>query len=163
MNLSDRATKIKGIFYTHCKTIVDVQPSFDVTPSKKHPGTGTIEEEIKFIDGSLLNFFELIKGGNIGIYSYLYIRPDTGFFFHYQNEGIQKGIKKPLHHLHVGIMKDYFDKKMLEMLPKELIEHNGPHYMAPEIDFFNLMGLIVANFFIEHRDCVKMLTNLGCK
>lgn len=161
MNLSERATKIKGIFYTHCKVIIDVPPPFDVYPSERHPENGTItEEEIKFIDGSLLNFFEEIKDESIGRYSYEYIRPDTGFFFHYENEGIENGIRKPLHHLHVGIMKEHADTVLLENIPKELIEHKGPHFMA-KINFHEFMGIIVANFFADEENCEEMLNNLG--
>lgn len=161
MNLSERATEIKGIFYTHCNAIINEPLQFDVYPGRRHPENGTITEEgIKFIDGSLLNFFEEIKNENIGIYSYEYIRPDTGYFFHYQNEGKENGIRKPLHHLHVGIMKENADRVLLEKIPKELIEHNGPHFVA-RINFHDFMGMIVANFFSNERNCEEMLNNLG--
>jgi hypothetical protein len=62
-----------------------------------------------------------LNNGVIEIYSYEYIRPDTGFFYHYQNEGVENGIKKPLHHLHVGIKKDA-NEKLVELLSKELKE-----------------------------------------
>jgi hypothetical protein len=105
-----------------------------------------------------------IKGiqtiSNIGRYGYEYIRPDTGFFFHYENEGIDNGIRKPLHHLHVGIMKKHADGGLLNLLPEELIEHKGPHFKAPEMKFHEFMGIIVANFFTDHKNCEKMLRSL---
>lgn len=159
MKVRDRAAEIKGIFYTYCKDIIDESPAFEITESKKRRGYGTISEEIRLIDGSLINFFERIVDGNIEEYSYEYVR-DTGFFFHYQNEGIEKGIRKTLHHLHVGIKKDA-DEELLELLPKELIEHGGPHYKAPEMDFNEFMGMIVVNFFDYHKNCKRMLRSLG--
>ncbi len=159
MKIRDRAAEIKGIFYTHCKDIIDESPPFDINESKKRKDYGTISEGIRFIDGSLLNFFERIVDGNIEEYSYEYVRPDTGFFFHYQNEGVENGIRKPLHHLHVGIKKDA-DKNLLELLPSELIEHDGPHYKAPEMNFNEFIGMIVVNFFADHRNCERMLRGL---
>ncbi|VVB89227.1 Uncharacterised protein [uncultured archaeon] len=159
MKVRDRAAEIRGIFYTHCKEIIDGLPSFDINESKKLRNYGTISEEIVFIDGSLLNFFERIVDGNIAEYSYEYLRPDTGFFFHYQNEGIENGIRKPLHHLHVGIKKDA-NKNLSELIPKELLEHGGPHYKAPKIDFNELMGMIIVNFFENHRNCERMIRSL---
>ncbi len=162
MNLREQATEIKGIFYTYCKDIIDEPPSFDITPSEKHPDHGTIfGEEIRFIDGSLLNFFEEIEGGNIGRYGYEYIRPDTGFCFHYQNEGVDNGIRKPLHHLHVGIMKKYANGNLIGLLPEELIEHKCPHFKAPEMKIHEFMGIIVVSFFADHKNCEKMLRRLG--
>jgi len=162
VNLSERSTEIKGIFYAHCKRIISVPPSFDIYPGEKHPYNGTIiEEGIKFIDGSLLNFFEKIEDGKIGRYSYEYIRPDTGFFFHYENEGIENGIRKPLHHLHVGILKEHANDDLLSQLPSELLEHKGPHFIAPEMSFYNFMGIILVNFFEKHDDCEEMIRNLG--
>ncbi len=159
MKVRDHAAEIKGLFYTHCKDIIDGSPPFDINESKKRRDYGTISEEIRFIDGSLLNFFEKIVDGNIGEYSYEYVRPDTGFFFHYQNEGIENGIRKPLYHLHVGIKKDA-DKKLLELLPGELIEHGGPHYKAPKMNFNEFMGMIIVNFFENHRNCERMIRSL---
>ncbi len=162
MNLSERKSEIRGIFYTHCRDIIADPPSFATYPSERHPDSGIITEEgIEFIDGSLLNFFEEIKDENIGRYSYEYIRPDTGFFFHYENEGVENGIRKPLHHLHVGIMKKHANGDLLNLLPEELIEHKGPHFKAPEIRFHDFMGIIVANFFIGHENCEEMLGRLG--
>lgn len=160
MKVRDRAAEIKGIFYTYCKEIIDGSPAFEITESKKRSDYGTISEEIKLIDSSSINFFERIVDGDIEEYSYEYVRPDTGFFFHYQNEGIENGIRKPLHHLHVGIKKDA-DEELLELLPKELIEHGGPHYKAPEINFNEFMGMIVVNFFGYHKNCKRMLRSLG--
>jgi hypothetical protein len=160
VKVRDRATEIKGIFYTHCKDIIEGAPSFDITESKKRTDYGTISEEIRFIDDSLLDFFERIIDGSIKEYSYEYVRPDTGFFFHYQNEGIEDGIRKPLYHLHVGIKKDA-DKELLELLPNELIEHGGPHYKAPRMNFNEFMGMIIVNFFDYHRYCERMLRSLG--
>lgn len=133
---------------------------FDITESKKRTDYGTISEEIRLIDGSLINFFERIIGGDIEEYSYEYVRPTTGFFFHYQNEGIENGIRKPLHHLHVGIKKDA-GRKLLELLPNELIEHGGPHYKAPEMNFNEFMGMVIVSFFANHRNCERMLRSLG--
>ncbi len=65
MKVRDRAAEIKGIFYKHCKDIIYVSPEFDINESKKRTDCGTISEEIKFIDGSLLNFIEMIVNGNI--------------------------------------------------------------------------------------------------
>ena len=160
MKVRDRAAEIKGIFYTYCKDIIDGSPAFEITESKKRTDYGTISEEIRLIDGSLINFFERIVDGSIDEYSYEYVRSDTGFFFHYQNEGIENGIRKPLFHLHVGIKKDA-DKKLLELLPNELIEHGGPHYKASEINFNEFIGMIIVNFFGDHRNCERMLRRLG--
>ena len=160
MRVRDHAADIKGIFYTYCKDIIDGSPAFEITESKKRRDYGTISEEIKLIDASLINFFEKMVDGKIEEYSYEYLRPDTGFFFHYQNEGIENGIRKPLHHLHVGIRKDS-NKKLLELLPNELMEHGGPHYKAPEMDFNEVMGIIIVNFFDNHRNCRRMLGSLG--
>ena len=121
MRVRDRATEIKGVFYTHCREIVD---------------------------------------GNIDEYSYEYVRTDTGFFFHYQNEGIDEGVRKPLNHLHVGIKK-VADKKLLDILPDELIEHGGPHYMAPEMKFNDFMGMIIVNYFDNHKNRNRMMKALG--
>ncbi|MCX9082395.1 MAG: hypothetical protein OIN83_09380 [Candidatus Methanoperedens sp.] len=74
--------------------IDDGSPSFDIAESKKRKDYGAISEEIGL--------------------SYEYVRPDTGFFFYYQNEGIENGIRKPLYHLHVGIKKDA-DKNLLPL------------------------------------------------
>ncbi|MCX9026965.1 MAG: hypothetical protein OIN86_02135 [Candidatus Methanoperedens sp.] len=159
MRVRDRASEIKGIFYKHCKDIIYGSPEFDINESKKHTDCGTISEEIRFIDGSLLNFVEKIVNGRIRIYSYEYFRPESGFFFHYQNEGIDNGVRKPLNHLHVG-MKKIADKKLLELLPDELIEHGGPHYIAPEMKFNDFLGMIVVNYFDNHRYSDKMLRAL---
>lgn len=162
MKLSERKSEIKGIFYNNCKDIIDMPPSFATYTSEKYTDCGTITEEgIKFSDGSLLNFFEEIKNEQIGRYGYEYIRPDTGFFFHYENEGIENGIKKPLHHLHVGIMKKHAGRGLLDLLPEELLEHKGPHFKAPEMKFHEFMGIIVANFFSGHKNYEKMLISLG--
>jgi hypothetical protein len=91
VNLSERKSEIKGIFYTNCKDIIDKPPSFATYTSEKHTDNGTItEEEIKFSDGSFLNFFEEIKDENIGRYGYEYICPDTGFFFHYESQTLRQ-------------------------------------------------------------------------
>jgi hypothetical protein len=84
VKIRNRTAEIKGIFYNHCKDIIDRSPGFYVNESKKQADCGTISEEIIFIDGSVLNFFEKIIDGSIVIYSYEYIRPESGFFFHYQ-------------------------------------------------------------------------------
>lgn len=160
MKVRDRASEIKGIFYKHCKDIIYGSPEIDINESKRRPDCGTISEEIIFIDGSLLNFVEKIVNGSIQIYSYEYFRPGSGFFFHYQNEGINEGIRKPLNHLHVG-MKKITDRKLLELLPDELIEHGGPHYMAPEMKFNDFVGMIIVNYFDDHRNRDKMLRALG--
>lgn len=159
MKVRDRAAEIKGIFYKHCKDIIYSSPGFDINESKKRTDCGTISEEIKFIDGSLLNFVEMIVNGSIHIYSYEYFRPESGFFFHYQNEGIDEGVRKPLNHLHVG-MKKIADKKLLDILPDELIEHNGPHYMAPEMKFNDFMGMIIVNYFDNHKNRKRMMRAL---
>lgn len=132
-------------------------------PIEKHMlvDSGEIKiEGIKFIDGSILNFFEDIRLGNTKRYSYEYIQRN-GFFFVYENEGIENGIKKPLNHLHVGIMKEHADESLLRLLPEKLIDHKGPHFKAPDMEFHGFMGIIVANFFSEHDDCGEMLRNLG--
>lgn len=159
MRVRDRAGEIKGIVYSHCKDIIDGSPSFAINESKKHKNCGAITEKLKLIDGSLINFFEILVDGEIKEYSYEYVQPNTGFFFHYQNEGVENGIRKPLHHLHVGIKKDA-NKKLLEMLPNELFEHNGPHYKAPEMKFNEFIGIIIGNFFKNHRNCERMLRSL---
>jgi hypothetical protein len=156
VKVRDRASEIKGIFYKHCKDIIYESPEFDINESKKRTDCGTISEEIRFIDGSLLNFVESIVNGSIHIYSYEYFRPESGFFFHYQNEGI----RKPLNHLHVGIKKAA-DKRFLDILPSELIEHGGPHYMAPEMKFNDFLGMIIVNYFDNHKNRDKMLRALG--
>jgi len=121
VKVRDRASEIKGIFY-----------------------------KIRFIDGSSFNFVERIVNGSIHIYSYEYFRPESGFFFHYQNEGIDTGVIKPLNHLHVGVKK-IAGKKLLELLPDELIEHGGPHYMAPKMKLNDFMGMIIVNYFYEFK------------
>ncbi|OGH08136.1 MAG: hypothetical protein A2W22_00050 [Candidatus Levybacteria bacterium RBG_16_35_11] len=160
MRVRDRATEIKGIFYTHCREIIDGSPAFKINESKNQKNCGAVSEKMKLIDGSLINFFEIIVDGNIHEYSYEYVRHDTGFFFHYQNEGIDEGIKKPLNHLHVGIKK-VADKKLLDILPDELIEHGGPHYMAPEMKFNDFMGMIIVNYFDNHKNRNRMMKALG--
>jgi hypothetical protein len=75
VKIRNRTAEIKGIFYNHCKDIIDRSPGFYVNESKKQADCGTISEEIIFIDGSVLNFFEKIIDGSIVIYSYEYIRP----------------------------------------------------------------------------------------
>jgi hypothetical protein len=62
--------------------------------------------------------------------------------------------------LHVGIKKDA-NKKLLDLLPEELIEHGGPHYMAPKMKLNDFMGMIIVNFFKNHQNRKKMLSNLG--
>jgi len=160
VKVRDRAAEIKGIFYKHCKDIIYSSPEFDINESKKRSNCGTISDEIKFIDGSLLNFVEMIVNGSIHIYSYEYFRPESGFFFHYQNEGIDEGVRKPLNHLHVG-MKKVADRKLLDILPDELIEHGGPHYMAPEMKFNDFMGMIIVNYFDNHKNRNRMMRALG--
>jgi len=135
-------------------------PAFKTNESRKFRDGGTISfEEMEFIDGSLLNFFEDIYIGEIKRYSYEYIQPN-GFFFLYENEGIENGIRKPLHHLHVGIMKDYANGGLLDKIPEKLKDHKGPHFKAPEMNFHEFMGIIVANFFSDHRDYEYMLEHL---
>lgn len=124
MRAREQAAIIKGIFYTHCKDIIDGKPRFDIIEIKKRNDDGTISSDIRFIDGSVLNFIEKLVDGKVELYSYEYLRPDTGFFFHYHNEGIEDGIRKPLHHLHVGIKKDA-DKKLLDIMPEELMSMVG--------------------------------------
>jgi len=58
---------------------------------------------------------------------------------------------------HVGIMKGHAESSV----PEKLIEHKGPHFKAPQIEFNEFMGIIVANFFSEYEDCEDMLRNLG--
>jgi len=162
VNLRERATEIKGIFYSTCKDIIDEPPSFEIIPAINNANCGTIFEEwIKFIDGSFLNFLEEIEDGTIGRYGYEYIRPDTGFFFHYQNEGIENGIKKPLNHLHVGILKKFANRNLLDLLPEELLEHKGPHFKSPEIKFNEFLGMIIVCFFSNHKNSEEMLKSLG--
>lgn len=161
MNVWERAHQIKGILYGHCQSVILNVPSIDINERHSLRDSGTIIiDGIKFNDGSLLNFFEEIHTGNIERYSYEYVQP-TGFFFLYENEGVENGIKKPLHHLHVGIMKEHADESLLRLLPGKLIEHEGPHFKAPEMEFHEFMGMIIANFFSEHDDCEEMLGNLG--
>jgi len=157
VNVWERSRQIKGIFYSHCPNIIITVPAFKPNESHKFANSGEIRiEGIKFIDGSILNFLEDIHLGNIKRYCYEYIQ-STGFFFSYENEGKANGIKKPLNHLHVGIMKEYAESS----LPEKLLEHKGPHFKAPQMEFHEFMGIIVANFFSEHDDCEDMLRNLG--
>jgi len=160
VRVRDRAAEIRGIFFTHCKEIIERSPAFEINESKKLKNCGAISEKLKLIDGSLINFFEIIVDGNIDEYSYEYVRTDTGFFFHYQNEGIDEGVRKPLNHLHVGIKKAA-DKRFVDILPCELIEHGGPHYMAPKMKFNDFMGMIIVNYFDNHINRDKMLRALG--
>ena len=160
MKVQERATEIKGIIFSHCVDIIDQTSNVEVTKSRKYKDRGTISAEFICSNGSSVNIFEKINDGNIETYSYEYTYPGTGFFFHYQNEGIENGIRKPLHHLHVGIKKDA-DEKLLELLPNELIEHNGPHYKVQEITINEFMGMIIENYFDEHRNRDKILKNLG--
>lgn len=162
MNIWERHTELEGIFYSHCQSIISEIPTPKLKEAHKLKGSGSIIiERIKFIDYSILNFSEYLHAGNIKRYSYEYIQP-SGFFFLYENEGIENGIRKPLHHLHVGIMKEHADDILLESLPEPLIEHKGPHFMAPIISFEQFMGMIIVNFFNEdNRNCERMLRNLG--
>jgi len=66
-------------------------------------------------------------------------------------------------HKEVGIKKDLFDADLLNFLPEMLIEHNGPHYKAPEIKFNEFMGMIIVNFFEDHRNSGRMLKSLGLR
>ncbi len=129
MKVRDRAAEIKGIFYKHCKDIIYSSPEFEINESKRRTDCVTISEEIKFIDGSLLNF-------------------------------VDKGIRKPLNHLLVGIKKAA-DKKLLDILPGELLEHGGPHYMAPGMKFNDFMGMIIVNYFDNHKTRNRMMKALG--
>jgi hypothetical protein len=107
-------------------------------------------------------------------YLYEYIRTDTGFFFGYDKEveiNIKKpvhhwhvGIKdfKWLKELLIGLeernkllgleliglkeckklLEEY--KKLLEQIPKDLIDHNGPHYnAAPNRSLHDFLGVII--------------------
>jgi hypothetical protein len=58
-------------------------------------------------------------------------------------------------------MKKTDDKRFLDILPSELIEHGGPHYMAPEMKFNDFLGMIIVNYFDNHRNRDKMLRALG--
>jgi hypothetical protein len=73
VNIRERASEIKGIFYTNCKDIILEPPYIKKTEGQKYMGDGTIYAEIKFIDDYLLNFIEEITGGNITRYMYEYI------------------------------------------------------------------------------------------
>lgn len=159
MNIWERSTQIKGILYTHCQSIILSVPAFKTNESHRFVESGDIRiEGIKFTDGSILNFLEELHLGEINRYSYEYIQ-STGFFFSYENEGKENGIKKPLHHLHVGIMRGHADESLF---PEKLIEHKGPHFKAPQMKFHEFMGIIVANFFAEDESCQEqMLRNLG--
>lgn len=163
MNIRERASEIRGIFYTNCKDIIFEPFHLTKTESQKFLGDGTIFSEIKFIGNYLLNFNEEIINGNISRYSYEFICLGTGFFFVYENEGRENGIMKPLHHLHVGIKRDLFNADLLDFLPEKLIEHDGPHYKAPEMKFNEFMGMIIVNFFSDHRNSGRMLRSLGLR
>jgi len=157
VNVWERSHQIRGIFFSHCSTVILSRPAFKINESNRFVDSGEIRiEGVKFIDGSILNFLEDIHLGNIKRYSYEYIQ-STGFFFSYENEGHENGIKKPLNHLHVGIMKEHAESS----LPEKLLEHKGPHFKAPQMEFHEFMGIIVANFFTEHDDCEEILRNLG--
>ncbi len=162
MNVWERLHQLRGILYTHCQSIILSVPAFKPIEKLRLVDSGEIRiEGIKFIDESILNFFEDIHLGNIEKYSYEYIQ-HNGFFFVYENEGIQNGIKKPLYHLHVGIMRENADEILLQCLPEKLIEHKGPHFKAPKMNFHEFMGIIIANFFAEDEDeCKKILKGLG--
>lgn len=162
MNVWERYTDLEGIFYSHCQSIISEIPTPKLKEAHKFKDSGSIIiEGIKFIDDSISNFSESLHIGNIERYSYEYIQP-TGFFFLYENEGVENGIRKPLHHLHVGIMKEHADDTLLESLPEPLIEHKGPHFIAPRISFNQFMGIIIVNFFNEdNRNCDRMLRSLG--
>jgi len=59
-------------------------------------------------------------------------------------------------------MKEHADGTLLGYLPEPLIEHKGPHFMAPKISFNQFIGIIIVNFFNEdNKDCESMLKSLG--
>jgi hypothetical protein len=160
VKVQERATEIKGIIYSHCVEIIETASPVDVNRSKRYQDYGTISAEFICTNDSSINIFETIKEGNVEKYSYEYSHPDTGFFFHYQNDGYKNGIRKPLHHLHVGIRKNA-NKKLLELLPYELIEHNGPHYKVQEITINEFMGVIIENYFEKDKNHDEILERLG--
>ena len=159
VTFSNRATSLKGIIFTHCTDIISHSPPvIDVTPSRKYKETGTIEIESVCSNGSCIKIFEKIENGNIIKYSYLY-EGENGFFFNYANDGDSDGIKKPLHHLHVGITKNANDD-LIDLLPSELIEHGGPHYKVQEISINEFMLMIIVNYFYNHKNCDTMIEKL---
>jgi hypothetical protein len=157
----DRASIVKGIIYSHCNDIIVQSPSsiFEVNQSRKHSETGTIAIETTCLNDSSIKILEEINNGNIVKYSYLY-ESNNGFFFNYGNDGDSNGIKKPLHHLHVGITK-HANNNLIELLPSELIEHGGPHYKVSEISINDFMCMIIVNYFNDHKNHDKMIENLG--
>lgn len=58
-------------------------------------------------------------------------------------------------------MKEHADDSLLGSLPEPLIEHKGPHFVAPRISFNQFMGVIIVNFFENNRNCKRMLKSLG--
>ena len=161
MIFRERASTLKGIIYSHCNDIIVQSPSsiLQVIQSKKHSESGTIAIETTCLNGSSIKILEKINNGNIVKYSYSY-ESNNGFFFSYENNGDNIGIKKPLHHLHVGIRK-HANNNLSESLPSELIEHGGPHYKVSEISINEFMCMIIVNYFNDHKNHDKMIENLG--
>lgn len=165
MKVSERESILRGIFHNILKNIiVSKRPYFDTPEREYGPISGT---DIKFRDDSILNFIEKINNEEMQTYLYEYIRPD-GFFFGYDNEGYENGIYKPLNHWHVGIKKNkglfplLGQHDLLEKFPLELIDHDGPHYKAPDMDFHYFLGIIIVNFYDDDKtECKNMLEGLG--
>jgi len=76
---------------------------------------------------------------------------------------IEGSILNFLEEIHLGNIKRYsyeYNTTPGFFFSYENVGHaNGIE--APQMEFYEFMGIIVANFFSEHDDCEDMLRNLG--
>lgn len=151
-------TRVKGIIYTHLSPILEPRRVVKRFPSN---GQTNLFIEVPFRDRSLLRALESLlpnSGGfSITQYSYEYKRP-SGYFFQFERESTAdyksyisesgqeiEQIYKPRTHLHVGAAKDVTDA--LPGFPGSLREHDGPHYLSPDVSLDYVLCLIVVNYY----------------
>jgi hypothetical protein len=143
----------KGIFESIIiKIIKSAKPN--ILPNKDEK---TIHWIISFKDDSKLEAWETlsIKNNQTEMIRYGYEYTSlSGFCFSYEldKEGSTKieKLKKPQHHLHVGIKKERAPQN--EEFPEQLVEHGGPHYKVPPISIDEIVGMIILNFFPNNTD-----------
>lgn len=179
--LENRNKELKDIIFTILQHIIDKDKSSYGPINGKKPKYGDIcsKKYITFNDGSLFKFRETIDGNRKITYCiYRYIRPKTGFFFEYDDEGAGSEIpfKKPRNHWHVGIIENKgifpilkqkidnkeFDEELFNNFQKELGDHHkeGLHYDAPTMNLERFLCIIVTNFFDKDENSEKILGEL---
>ena len=67
----------------------------------------------------------------------------------YKKKNILEKLYKPKYHLHVGGRKEHRD--LVKTFP-ELIDHDGPHYKVSSINFDEIIGIIIENYFSSDVD-----------